>query len=238
MDGTRIRRAHSVEQRFVIQAATAADILSWARAKLAPDPHGTGRYDDTYAVVTEYFDSPAFDTFFRRGSFGRAKYRVRRYGAEDVVFVERKLRTAAMLAKRRSRVPLAALEEQLRAGDGDAGWFARRLALRRLSPVCLIGYDRVARQLAIGGQVARLTVDSNVRVARHQDWSFECAPGIPLLAGQSIVELKYHAFPPAIFRALAEQFIMTPQRVSKYRGAVEVLGLAPRANGSLLETQA
>lgn len=238
MKGTRICKAQSVEQRFVVESATAAGILAWAREALAPDPHGSGSHGDTYSAVTKYFDTPAFDTFFRRGSFGRAKYRVRRYGSEDVVFVERKLRTAAVLAKRRSRARLESLEEQLRRDDGEAGWFARRLALRRLGPICLIGYDRVARQVAMHDHVARLTVDSNIRVARDHDSSFECAPAIPLLAGQSIVELKYRAFPPAIFKALAERFMMTPQKVSKYRGAVAALGLAPPPHTALTERQA
>ncbi len=51
-----------------------------------------------------------YDVFHRRGSFGRSKYRIRRYGDEDAFFLERKMRQPAVLAKRRTRLPLVALE--------------------------------------------------------------------------------------------------------------------------------
>ena len=58
-----------------------------------------------------YFDNDAFDVFHRRGSFGRSKYRIRRYGDDETVFLERKMRQPAVLAKRRTTLPLAALSQ-------------------------------------------------------------------------------------------------------------------------------
>ena len=237
MDGTGTRRAHAVEHRFVVDDGTAAEILSWARVELAPDPHGSGSHQDAYSVTTRYLDSPTFDTFLRRGSYGRAKYRMRRYGEDTAVFVERKLRTASVLAKRRSRVSLDALEQCPCPCDGVPAWFSRRVALRSLSPVCLIAYNRVARQLVFGDRVARLTIDSNICVTVAEHASFTVDGGIPLLSGQSIVELKYQDHPPVIFKALADRFIMSPRKISKYRGAVEALGLAPPARIPLMDTQ-
>ena len=226
-----------MEQRFIVNDSTAAEILTWARAELAPDPHGSGPYHDAYTVTTRYLDNPSFDTFFRRNSFGRAKYRVRRYGSEDVVFVERKLRTATMLAKRRSSVPLLAMDDQHRL-MGYAAWFSRRVRLRQLQPVCLIGYHRIARQLATGGQELRMTVDSDVQASKDPGWSFLGPPEVALLAGQSVVELKYQGHPPTIFKALAERFILVPRATSKYRAAIEALGLAQRTSPSLINRQA
>ena len=237
MDGTRTRRRRAIEQRFVVGDSTAREILSWARAELPPDPHGRGPHRDAYTVTTSYLENPTFDTFFRRGSYGRAKYRMRRYGEDDGVFVERKLRTASVLAKRRSRVPLDDLEQVLRLTDGETAWFSRRLALRDLRPVCSITYERVARQLALGDSVVRLTIDSDLRVAGVVSVDFRCDGGRPLLAGQSVVELKYQDYPPAIFKSLAERFIMAPRSISKYRDAVEALGLAPRTQTPLPDKQ-
>lgn len=235
MDGTGIRRAGAIEQRFVVDDSTAGEILSWARRELAADPHGGGPHQDAYTVTTSYLDNPNFDTFFRRGSYGRAKYRIRRYGEEEDVFVERKLRTASMLAKRRTRVPLDALEEALRRAEGEIAWFSRRLAPRDLRPVCTIVYDRVARELTLAAQVARLTVDSHVCGSRADGAPFRWSAGIPLLDSHSIVELKYQGHPPPILKALAERFIMTPRKISKYRAAVEALQLSPRTKTSLME---
>ena len=37
------------------------------------------------------------------------------------------------------------------------------------------------------------------------------------LAGRNILELKYHARVPAVFRRLIEEFALKPQTASKYR---------------------
>jgi hypothetical protein len=74
--------------------------------RLIADPHGTGPHADEYRVSTLYLDTAGRDVFHRRGSYGRSKYRVRRYGDEPRVFLERKLRTASRLAKRRTDIPL------------------------------------------------------------------------------------------------------------------------------------
>ena len=72
-------------------------------------------------TTSVYFDTDDYDVFHRRGSFGRSKYRIRRYGNEDAFFLERKMRQPEVLAKRRTRLPLVALE-QLTAQVADADW--------------------------------------------------------------------------------------------------------------------
>ena len=83
------------EIKFVVDAATGGRIREWARARLAPDPHGAGSFADEYRVSSLYFDTAARDVFHRRGSYGRSKYRIRRYHDEPSVFLERKLRTGS-----------------------------------------------------------------------------------------------------------------------------------------------
>jgi hypothetical protein len=56
------------------------------------------------------------------------------------------------------------------------------------------------------------------------DTVFPPDPGIPVLADQLILELKYRGTPPAIFRQLVEEFALSPQATSKYRLGVGALG--------------
>ena len=92
-------RKYAREIKFLIDPARAAEIRDWACAQLNPDPYAAS--GDTYRTTTLYFDTPEFAVYQRRGSYGRSKYRVRRYGASDDVFLERKLRTNALVSKDR-----------------------------------------------------------------------------------------------------------------------------------------
>ena len=137
----RSARPFIAEVKFVVDGATGRRIREWARTNLDPDPHGAGPFGDEYGISSLYFDTDAGDVFHRRGSFGRAKYRVRRYGESEVAFLERKLRKPGMLSKRRTVVALEALP-CLNRGSTDlrweGDWFHRRLLLRQQKPVCQI----------------------------------------------------------------------------------------------------
>ena len=76
-------------------------LLAGAELVWKAGPHG-----DEYRITSLYFDTAAFDVLHARGSFGRSKYRVRRYGASEVVYLERKLRKPGLLHKRRTPTPL------------------------------------------------------------------------------------------------------------------------------------
>src|SRR6266705_2729617 len=89
----REHRAFVREMKFLLSPGLADDVLDWARARLDRDPHGGGPHGDTYQTTSLYFDTREFDVFHRRGSFGRSKYRIRRYGSADFIFLERKLKT-------------------------------------------------------------------------------------------------------------------------------------------------
>src|SRR4051812_11553680 len=103
MADTRETRASACEVKFLIDERVAIKVKEWARKHLQPDPYGGGRFGDEYRVSTLYFDTRGFDVFHRNDSFGRAKYRVRRYGDANAVFFERKLRQPGLLIKRRTR---------------------------------------------------------------------------------------------------------------------------------------
>src|ERR1051325_2818997 len=95
-------RAFVSEIKFFVPADRVGGVRDWARARLRPDPYGGGPFGDTYDTNSLYFDTAEFDVFHRRGSFGRSKYRVRRYGDATEVFLERKLKTHDLASRRRS----------------------------------------------------------------------------------------------------------------------------------------
>jgi hypothetical protein len=222
--------ATTSEIKFLVTPAVALRIREWARAYFEPDLHGAGRYSDEYDISTLYFDTRQLDVFHRRGSYGRAKYRVRRYGNADVVFLERKLRRPGILIKRRTAGPVDALHlfEASHSVQGWFGeWFHRRILARQLRPLCEISYRRVARTLNSPGSIVRLTLDTALRVKATDQTRFSQAPGVPFLESHYVLELKYQMPLPAVCRRLVEEFALDTQRASKYR-----LGMAALRTGS------
>jgi VTC domain-containing protein len=220
-------RPFASETKFVVPAALGEQIRTWARENLEPDPYGGGPLNDSYHTASLYFDTTAGDVFYRRRSFGRSKYRVRRYGEADFVFVERKLRKPGVLVKRRTIVPLdsiALLAEPVSDPEWPGEWFHRRLLLRQITPVCELSYARIARFARTAEGPARLTLDDDVRVTAAHAPRFSGEIGTPVIPGQMILELKYRYRVPAIFKRLVEEFSLEPQRVSKYRLGMTTLG--------------
>lgn len=239
----RENRALATELKFVVPSFIGEQIRAWAREHLQPDPNATGDRHDTYQITSLYFDTEQFDVFRRKGSYGRSKYRIRRYGTEPIAFLERKLKTRGLVSKRRSTVPMEELGN-LAVEDPDRRWkgywYYQRLKVRRLRLMCEITYRRTARVAASPNGAIRLTVDDDIRTVATQHLAFNgSAHGVPLLEGQMIIELKFRAEIPALFRQMIEKFNLTAQPVSKYRLAMVRLGLVPvsasnlPANGTL-----
>jgi hypothetical protein len=212
-----------VEVKFTLTADLAAAVCDWARERLQADRNGSGNFHDEYATTTVYFDTSDWRVFRRIGSFGRAKYRVRRYDEQPTAYLERKLRTNARLEKRRTAVGLGELERL--TGPGDAAWrgdwFHRRIAHRRLAPKFQVSYRRVAREIAAPGPTGRLTIDTNLRGGAMSELS--CVQGVAgeVTAELAVLELKYApAALPAAFKELVEKFCLTSAPFSKYRWMV------------------
>jgi hypothetical protein len=212
------------EVKFLAPCGQGAELREWARARFRPDPNAETEGGDGYRVTSLYFDTENYDVFHRRGSFGRSKHRIRRYGSSDCVFLERKLRTGDVVVKRRSLISLDELEllDRRECELGWEGeWFHRRLAVRRLKPVCQISYHRTALEAG----PLRLTMDSNIGVLRGGGIGFYASRhAVRLLEKQVIVELKYAGELPGPFREMIEEFRLAPQAVSKYRMAATMLG--------------
>lgn len=214
--------------KFLVSPADGAAIRQWARAHLGPDPFASGEFGDEYATTTLYFDTPELDVYHRRGSYRRSKYRIRRYGRESIVFLERKLRTGTLLSKRRTVVDVTDLTRLLGAPDRTwpAYWFQQRLELRRLRVTCQVSYQRLARIAATPKGAIRLTMDRDIRVLPATAPSFLTDVGTEVLPAQQILELKFRRELPDLFQSLIDQFALTPLTVSKYRLALEALSRA------------
>ena len=226
------------ETKLLVDARLGDDIRAWARNRLGPDPHGSGPFRDQYGVVSLYLDTAAHDVYHRRGSYGRSKYRIRHYESDEAAFLERKLRTRLRLTKRRTRIPIEAVSK-LRLDDPDpthpAYWFFRRVLLRRLHPVCVIRYSRTARMADTPEGPVRMTLDTSVIAGATDRVTLTPDTVFPLVDGQMILELKYSGVFPRIFKDLVDEFHLTPRPASKYRFAVQSLGLA-RSQQATIQT--
>jgi hypothetical protein len=230
------------EIKFVVDHAAGETIRAWAREHLDADPHGSGPSSDVYDTTTLYFDTGNRDVFNRRGSNGRAKYRIRRYGGGDVIFIERKLRTSSALTKRRTQIAPADLDKVRPADDldrrslGEGGWpgdwFTRRLAARGLAPVCQVAYRRTARGVETSTGMARLTIDEALHAIDVDGIRFRPQAGIAFLDGQQIVEMKFRSTMPAVFKRLIEELKLSPTTVSKYRLGMMALGEGVAVNAA------
>jgi hypothetical protein len=235
----RENRHFAAETKFILSAAQAGQVREWARIHLAADPCAAGDTGDTYRITSLYFDTRRFDVFHRRGSYGRSKFRIRRYDESPQVFLERKLKTNGMVTKRRSLVPVEELGRLCDAEAVDAWvghWYRLRVHLRQFHPACQITYRRMARVAMTERGPIRLTLDEGLRAIETHTLAYQDVNhGVPLLEGQFILELKYLFAVPLVFKLLIEEFALNPQPVSKYRLAINALGLANRA-GDLAAT--
>ncbi len=216
------------ELKFLVDAWTVAALQPRIRAEMSPDPHAIERVGDDYQTKTLYFDTDEFDLYFRRGSNARAKFRIRRYNDAQNIFLERKARiNQNRLYKRRSGVSLSDLARLYdHTASWDGNWFARRLQIRQLRPVCQVSYRRMARVAVIETESMRLTIDHGLRANVINSTAFRNDTGIELLApGHAMLELKYGAQLPPPFTKIIEEFRLEPLALSKYRLAVKMLGL-------------
>jgi hypothetical protein len=219
---------------MLVDARLGDDIRAWARNRLGPDPHGGGAFKDQYGVTSVYLDTSAHDVYYRRGSYARSKYRIRHYENDQAAFLERKLRTRLRLTKRRTRIALASVPG-MRLDSPDPAhpgyWFFRRVALRKLRPVCVIRYSRTARMADTSEGPVRMTLDASVVASPTNVVTLDPESARTLVDGLMILELKYSGVFPRIFKDLVDEFHLTPRPASKYRFAVQALELTGSTAG-------
>lgn len=227
----REQREFATELKFIITPELAEKVKSFIGDRLALDPFTQDTVRGTYQISSLYFDTEQFDVFQKNGSFARSKFRVRRYGASQMVYFERKLKSGGVLTKRRSLHELKnlrLLSLPLVRGEAQGKWFHRRLLARRLKPVCQITYQRHARIALTENGPIRLTLDESLKGTSIERIGF--ADHIweqPLLEGKVVMEMKFLRDLPFLFKSIITELGLNPQAMSKYRHAVHVLNLAP-----------
>lgn len=222
---TREVRDNASEVKFRVHTDTAGRLRERARSLLSPDPYAGGTNADEYTSTTIYFDTADYAVYGRRGSYRRAKYRVRRYGAGDLVFLERKLRTANYVSKRRTAVriedlPLLTAPSPDRSWEGC--WFHERLLMRKLGAVSQVSYQRTARVGMTDYGPIRLTIDEVLRGLTIDEPEYRSG-ATTSLTDDAIIEMKFRGVMPVVFKQIVEEFALTPDRVSKYRLGIQAV---------------
>lgn len=228
---SRETRAFAYEIKYALPTEQAREVRAWARAHMQRDPNTASGSGDVYRITSLYYDTYGFDVFHHRGSFGRAKYRVRRYDSCDRVFLERKLRTRSVVTKRRTLVDIDELD-RLREMEPDrswaGAWFHARMLGRAMHPACQISYSRTALVSETGAGLARLTLDEDLRAWRVSRPEYApLAGGTPIFPGRTILEMKFRMAVPSLFKQMVEEFGLEAETISKYKLAVTGLGCAP-----------
>jgi hypothetical protein len=225
------REAPAFELKFQLNLAQAREVAAWAAHYLHLDPHADPARGNGYVVHGLYFDTPLLDVFHRTPGYKKRKYRLRRYGDNEAIFLEQKRKSEGKVAKRRVQIAQEEIDRlrEIPNGVDWAGlWFHRRIAKRQLQPSCLISYERQAFFGHNTDGPLRLTLDRNVRTKIAEAWSVMPVPEAPvLLPDQVLLELKFRKHLPALFKALMQDFGLAPGPMSKYRLAVEASGRVP-----------
>lgn len=218
------------ELKFLIDESRAGEVLDWARRHMTPDPHVEPSLGDAYRISSLYLDTPWRDVFCHRGSAARSKLRLRRYGDESAVYLERKRKKRDCVEKR--RVPVLEAEMRLLQGpdtppDWTGRWFHKRLRAHRLQPICQVSYERTAYIAGDPNDPLRLTLDRQLGCMPASEWAVPFFQrGLDLLPGRRILELKYRGLLPALFKRTIRDLRLSPTAVSKYRLGVEACKLS------------
>ena len=231
------------EVKFLLSEAEAREVERRLQPRLTLDPHADPALGNSYRVTSVYFDTADFDVFKRTDGYRRRKFRIRRYGVAPTLFLEQKTKSAQRVRKRRTAIADDQIAHVVRVltphptlppqrGEGEqssnhwpGAWFATRLAVRRLRPVCRVSYDRLALVGTTHDGPIRVTFDRSARGERAEQLSPNVVTeGKPFLDDEVITEFKFLGAMPVVFKSVVEGLRLTPISVSKYRRCMEALG--------------
>ncbi|WP_254507696.1 polyphosphate polymerase domain-containing protein [Anatilimnocola floriformis] len=232
---TPVRRADhrfgQYEIKFLLGEATAELVKDWARVHMSRDPVAACDERELYPVHSVYLDTPALGVFGRAGALRTRKYRLRRYGNEDTIWLERKAKVRGRVKKRRTAISeseLACVYQSAPPEHWSGHWFRRRVALRQLQPVCSVTYERFARVGLTPEGPIRMTLDRAIGGCGLRDldvntWDVPrgSLEGLQRLSGLCILELKYPTSLPSLFKGIMSDFALEPLKVSKFRTCMQ-----------------
>lgn len=212
------------EIKFSLDETQALQVRHWAAGHLTLDSHASNAEGGIYRTNTLYLDTDLQDVYHRRGRFKHHKFRLRRYGKEPFVFLERKSRWADQVEKYRTMVAesdLPLLGSYQLASRWQGKWFHQQILTGELKPAYQVEYERYAFVGTDSEGPVRLTMDAQIRCSPANSWRFPEFEGLTLFTQKVILEMKYCNFMPLQFESLIQSLGLTPRRISKYRLAVQ-----------------
>lgn len=225
-------RHGAYELKFILPETQVEGVINWARAHLSADPHAAQFADETYSIHSVYLDTPDLAVYRRRPGFQNSKFRLRRYGAEETIYLEEKRKSEGWVSKVRTGITERELD-LLQAATVPAGWtgawFREALWERRLVPCCHVAYRRLAREGKTPDGPVRLTLDREIRCSDASGLlpARDFQPHLPIPI--TLLELKYRNEFPPLFQNLVHRFDLRPASASKYQRAAETCGRAAQA---------
>jgi hypothetical protein len=239
------------ETKFLLNEEQAREVEGLLHTGLLPDPHSDPALGGMYAITSLACDSPSFGVFFRDEKMKNRKYRVRRYGSSDLLFLECKRSRQGCVRKRRVPSTMAALSAVAvgEAADASHGWFVRELREHDLAPVCRVRYLRRALFGSTPEGAIRVTFDRSIRGSLARAWALDpCTEERVLVDGLVVCEFKFHRAMPSPLKKVITQLHLEATGFSKYRTCIRAfatnLGMnlppephgAPRARSAPKET--
>lgn len=229
--------ARRVELKYQVSHELAEQIRGWAREHLVADEHADPQLDDAYQVSTLYLDTADWDIYHRRDQVVEGKHRIRRYGNEFQLWLERKRKTKDVVRKQRTSVAaddLAELVDLTAKQPSDNSlwpesvwpgqWFKSRVQELQLRPATVIRYTRFARVGQSSRGPVRLTLDDAITAEPPTGWQIPASAATvqsELLPDAQILELKFSDHLPPQFKQLLIDFPISVSGFSKYRTAID-----------------
>ena len=232
LEGSARPGAQAFEMKFLLPDTVARELQTWAMQHLSVDAFADPARDYSYQTTTVYLDTPAFDVLMAAPGFRTRKYRLRRYGNEPLVYLERKSRRGDKVKKRRAKVSESELayfgqtqsDAESPVTEWAGEWFREKVQRLDRRPVCRLTYDRSAFvKSSIEGPL-RLTFDRQIRGVLTSDWApTPVTEGRLILPGEVICEFKFRDALPAVFKQVIADMQLQPASVSKYRRMMQLL---------------
>jgi len=236
------------EFKYILSQKKRDEIEQALQHFLQYDPFVAEQPDHKYVVRSLYFDDPEYTAFYDKieGLHSRSKFRLRTYSAEQPsadssipLFLEIKGRHNNLVFKHRTPVQRAGINWAELNGDALSqallqyadkssvlDQFEYALYRKRLTPVALIDYKRRPYVSKYDASF-RLTFDEQLSARNvHTLYPGGDSRAIKILAGYTVLEVKFHHHMPAWFHRIIQTHEMTRVSVSKICKGMEVVGLA------------
>jgi hypothetical protein len=231
------------ESKYIVTAAVRARLENAIERHMVLDSYCANMPGTCYDVRSIYFDDPLLSCYHQKidGLLNRRKFRIRSYGADrTVLFLEEKGRRNAFSYKRRIVIP-PALHGAVLAADwrtlieqmpDDSDVWSRFVSTgirAHLRPAARVDYVRRA-YVNNSGYRFRVTFDGELRAVQSGAIDDRGVRSRAVLAGRTIVEIKFESQIPVWFIRLVESNDLQRVSISKYCACAEALDLVAAAD--------